>query len=57
MEKVVERFECTVSKHDWRNGRQTFNLHIEGSGISQEKFEEMLKRIIGEIPELKKREF
>lgn len=50
----INRFECTVSKQDWRNGRQTFNLHIEGDGISQEQFESMLKRILGEIPELKK---
>ncbi len=51
---MIERFECTISRHDWRNGNQTFNLHIEGSGISQDKFEEMLKKIVGELSEYKK---
>ena len=53
MDKAVERFECTISRHDWRNGRQTFNLHIEGGGMSQQEFNKMLENIVAKLPELR----
>lgn len=45
LDQAVESFEITISEHDWRNGRQTRNIHIDGKGMSQGEFEKLLERI------------